>query len=52
MIDADALFNALRTAAERYGVMEFNIPIVGTLRFSAKDVDSLERYVLGGMMYE
>lgn len=45
MIDVDALIDAMRSSADRYGNLTVEVPIVGKLTFSSADVDSLRSYM-------
>lgn len=47
-IYSDRLFTALKTSAQKYGNLVINIPVIGTLSFSADDVDKARMYVDGG----
>lgn len=44
-IDADAMLQAMRTAADKYGSMTLDVPMVGKLTFSVDDVDRLKAYI-------
>ena len=44
-IDADALIEAMRASAEKYGKMTIEVPIIGKLTFSSADVDMLKTYI-------
>ena len=46
-IDEELLFNALVGAAQR-GNATVNIPILGAITFSVRDVEALHRYIIGG----
>lgn len=49
MIDIEIISNALIQTANRYGKCEFNIPLIGCLSFSARDVEMLKTYIIGGV---
>lgn len=48
LIDIDALANALRQSAGKYGNLQIEIPFGGTLSFTAEDVDRLKMRITGG----
>lgn len=48
LIDSDALLKAMKQAANKYGKLTINIPIIGTLYFSSEDIDTLRQYINGG----
>lgn len=52
MIDIDLLSNALIQTANKYGKVELTIPMIGSMSFSARDVELLKTYVIGGIDYE
>ena len=45
MIDIDELLSAMKTSADRYGVLSVDVPLIGRLSFSSSDVDSLKNYI-------
>lgn len=45
--DIDLLADALKDSASRYGNLSVQVPLVGTLTFSASDVDSAKAYIKG-----
>lgn len=47
MIDEDLLFSSLVAAAQK-GNATVNIPLMGPITFSVKDVEALHRYIIGG----
>ena len=47
MIDEELLFNQLVTAANK-GSATAELPLLGPVTFTAKDVESLHRYIIGG----
>lgn len=47
MIDEDLLFSQLVAAANK-GSATVDIPLLGPVTFTAKDVESLHRYIIGG----
>ena len=46
MVDEDLLFSSLVAAAQK-GNATVNIPLMGPITFSAKDVEALHRYIIG-----
>lgn len=50
LIDIDRLSYALKQSAERYGPLQVNIPIVGSLKFNSEDIDRMKLYIEGGQM--
>lgn len=46
-IDVDSLISAMKEAANKYGKMTVEIPMVGRLSFSSSDIDDLRRYIVG-----
>lgn len=48
MIDVNLLASAMRQSAEKYGKMQIDVPMIGTLTFSASDVDKIKNYINGG----
>ena len=49
MIDADRLREAFVNQARSSGSVSFDIPMIGTLTIGEKDVETLYRYIVGGM---
>lgn len=47
MIDEDLLYSQFSTAASK-GNATVNIPLLGPVTFTAKDVDAMHRYIIGG----
>lgn len=45
-IDADALFQALKESADRYGVISIEVPLIGSMTFSTSDIDSIRGYIV------
>lgn len=45
-VDVDALIGAMRQAADKYGKVSFDIPMIGTMTFSASDVDRLRTFIV------
>lgn len=43
--DIDLLAEHLKANAQKYGKLQFNVPVVGTLTFSAEDVDRIKEYI-------
>lgn len=48
LIDFCKLCNALKDNASKYGKLQKQIPLIGTLTFSDQDVEKLRQYVDGG----
>lgn len=46
MIDADLLIEAMKSAADRYGSMTVDVPLIGKLTFSSSDVNQLSAYMM------
>lgn len=44
-IDVDALASAMHNAAERYGKLTLDVPMIGQMSFSSADIDELRRYI-------
>lgn len=49
MVDLDLLVVSLMENAEKYGKLQINVPVIGTMTFSSDDVSLLEKYILGGV---
>lgn len=47
-VDTDRLAIALKKSAEKYGKLVISVPVIGTMSFSAQDVDKLYAYINGG----
>ena len=47
MIDEEMLYGQLVAAAQR-GNATANIPLLGAVTFSVKDIETLHRYIIGG----
>lgn len=47
-IDIETLAYALKKSAEKYGGLEISMPLIGTMRFSADDVEKIKRHIIGG----
>lgn len=45
MIHIDTLGNAIKQSAEKYGQLVVAIPLLGTMSFSAKDIDRLRERI-------
>lgn len=45
--DVDLVATHLKENAKKYGKIQFNIPVVGTLTFTPEDVDKLKDYIEG-----
>lgn len=48
LIDEVRLSKALVQSAERYGKLQVNIPVLGTLTFNSQDIEMLTLYIDGG----
>lgn len=44
-IDTEALIEAMKMSADKYGKITFDVPMVGKLTFSSADIDSLRTYI-------
>lgn len=47
-VDIKRLSEALKKSASKYGKLTITLPVIGSLIFSADDVDKLEHYIDGG----
>lgn len=45
-VDVDALISAMRQAADKYGKVSFDVPMIGTMTFSSSDVDRLRTFIV------
>lgn len=45
-IDAEALIEAMRTSADKYGSIMLEVPLVGRLTFTSTDIDHLRSYIV------
>lgn len=45
-IDADALLEAMKSSANRYGSITLEIPLVGRLSFTENDIEHLKNYII------
>lgn len=43
-IDVDTLIDAMKTSADKYGKVTFDVPMVGRLTFSGQDMANLKNY--------
>lgn len=48
MFDVDLIVDNMRQSAMKYGRMEIDIPIIGSMRFTETDIDSLRGYIERG----
>ena len=46
MVDVDGLLGDLRNEIERKGKIEFTVPLIGKMKFTAADVDQLRSYIV------
>ena len=46
MVDVDRLLNDIRREIERKGSIEFTVPMIGKMKFTAVDVDLLYGYIV------
>ena len=46
MIDIDPLLHDLRAEIEKKGKIEFNVPMIGKMKFTASDVDMLRDMIV------
>lgn len=44
-IDVDSLMMAMKKAADQYGSVTLEVPLVGKLMFSGEDIDHLKAYI-------
>ena len=49
MIDDDLILEHLKKASDKYGKMEFQIPLAGTIAFDGDDVNDIKFYINGGI---
>lgn len=49
LIDIDLLADSLRQSADKYGKLSVSLPVVGTMTFSASDIDRAKQYIVGGI---
>lgn len=47
-VDTDALYAAAKDQIRKLGVLEIDIPIIGTLRFNEADLDALYQHIQQG----
>lgn len=45
-IDVDNLIVAMKSAADKYGSISIDMPLVGKLTFSSTDIDALKQYIV------
>lgn len=45
LINVDEIINAMREAADRYGNVVVNVPMLGSMTFSSADVERLRSYI-------
>lgn len=48
-VDFDNVATALKKSADKYGKLIIELPVIGTLAFTADDIDKLSIYVIGGV---
>lgn len=46
MIDIDRLYKNMRSIAEKTGAVVQNLPMIGDVKFTEKDIDELYRYIM------
>ena len=46
MIDIDRLYKDMRSIAEKTGAVVQNLPMIGDVKFTEKDIDELYRYIM------
>ena len=46
MVDIDGLLGDLRNEIERKGKIEFTVPMIGKMKFTAADIDQLRSYIV------
>lgn len=49
LFDIDLIAEHLRNSADRYGNMQLDVPLLGTMTFTADDVEKAKRYIKGEM---
>lgn len=49
MYDVDTVSESLKANMQKYGKMQFEIPVVGKLSFLPEDVDLLKSYIKGDL---
>lgn len=47
MVDVDRLMQDIRKVIERKGSIEFNVPMIGKMKFTPSDVDVLHNMIVG-----
>lgn len=45
-VDVDTLISAMKDAANKYGKLVVEVPLVGKLTFATSDIDSLRNYIV------
>lgn len=45
MIDVDTLISAMKNAADKYGKLTVDVPMIGKLTFNSSDIDRLKSYI-------
>lgn len=49
LFDIDLIAEHMRNAAERYGKMQIDVPLLGTMTFTEDDIEKARRYIKGEM---
>lgn len=45
LINLELLCESIKSSADKYGDLIMDIPCIGTLKFSSKDIDSIKQYI-------
>ena len=49
LFDIDLIAEHMRNAADKYGNMQIELPMMGTMTFTSDDVEKAKRYIKGEM---
>jgi hypothetical protein len=52
MVEIDQILHDVKKEIERNGVLEFEVPMIGKMRFTPEDVDVLKNEILRGQNHE
>ena len=47
LFDVDKVIESLQNSANRYGNLSLNVPMLGTMTFTAEDVNKVGKYIKG-----
>lgn len=45
MVDVDALIDAMKSSADKYGKLVVEVPLIGRLSFSSDDINNLRNFI-------